>query len=194
VGRLDEDEFPDIAFTGVWLRSPRNPRRQPYTRETIDAGYADVNQNTKEAIGDLDQDGRPDLLIGPAEAFRDGKNHVLAWYCNPGPHRRDDWTQHVIVPSTNNNHTVQLGDLDGDGDLDLVTGIPWSGRGVDKSVLVYENTGAGEFAAPQTIVRGKGLYTGVLADVDADGDLDIVGQDAYAGESRPWLYRNLSRP
>ena len=32
-----------------------------------------------------------------------------------------------------------------------------------------------------------------LADIDGDGALDIVGQDSYSGQSKPWLYRNLRR-
>ena len=40
---------------------------------TIDPGYAAVNQNRKAAIGDIDGDGRNDVVIGPAEAYRGGK-------------------------------------------------------------------------------------------------------------------------
>lgn len=193
VGRLDDDELPDIAFTGIWLKSPGDPRSEAYTRRPIDADYAKVNQNTKEAIGDIDGDGRNDLVMGPAEAYRQGKDHYLAWYRNPGEGRDADWPRHVITPSTNNNHTVRLGDMDGDGDLDVVTGIPWTREGISQSVLIYYNDGAGQFGDPQTVVRGKGLYTGVLVDVDSNGTLDILGQDTYSGESKPWWYENLGR-
>ena len=81
--------------------------------------------------------------------------------------------------------------MDGDSDLDVVIGVPWSGKGVSKAVQIFYNDGGGDFGNPQTVVRGKGLYTGVLVDVDGDGTLDIVGQDSYARDSKPWLYRNL---
>jgi hypothetical protein len=192
VGQLDDDALPDITFSGVWLRSPREPRVEPYQRAAIDARYAAVNQNTKEAIGDIDRDGRNDVVIGPAEAYRGGKNQYLAWYRNTGDFV-GDWQRHIIEKSTNNNHTVKLGDIDGDEDLDVVTGIPWSGKGISKSIHIYLNDGSGGFGNRQTVIQGKGLYTGMLVDVDGDGALDIVGQDTYSGESKPWLYRNLQR-
>lgn len=190
VGDLDDDGLPDIAFTGVWLRSPKQPRSEPYERATIDANYASVNQNTKEAIEDIDGDGRLDLLIGPAEAYRGGKEHYLAWYRNTGK-LDGDWERCIIEASTNNCHTVKLGDLDGDGDLDVLTGVPWSRRGAPKTIRIYFNDGAGHFSKSEIVTRGKGLYTGVIADVDGDGAADIIGQDSYSGDSRPWLYRNL---
>ncbi len=30
-----------------------------------------------------------------------------------------------------------------------------------------------------------------LADMAGDGDLDIIGQDTYARESKPWIYESL---
>lgn len=193
VGQLDDGALPDVTFTGVWLAAPDNPRTEPYTRRWIDAGYARVNQNTKEAIGDVDGDGHNDVVIGPAEAYRGGRDHFLAWYSNPGSANSGEWPRRTINLSTNNNHTVKLGDMDGDGDPDVVTGIPWSGESVSQSVLIYYNDGKGRFSDPQTVVRGKGLYTGVIIDFDGDGDLDLVGQDSYARESKPWLYENLLR-
>lgn len=186
VGDLNADGFTDVTFTGYWFKAPQNPRTGDYTRLAIDEEFAAINQNTKEAVGDLNGDGALDVVIGPAERFRSGGDHHLAWYENVDQGQR--WIKHIIAPSTNNNHTVRLGDMDGDGHLDVVTGIPW-GR---KTIRVYVNDGEGEFGEAQVVVAGKGLYTGMLADVDADGDLDIVGQDAYAGTSQPWVYENLT--
>ena len=193
VGLLDADALPDITFTGHWLKSPGNPRTQAYTKLNIDSGYKNVNQNTKEAIGDIDGDGRNDVIIAPAEDFRSGGNTALAWYKNPGNTSTSNWAKHVLVASTNNTHTVKLGDMDLDGDLDVVTGIPWSNNVSSVSVRVYYNNGSGAFGAAQVVESGKGLYSGVIFDVDSDGDLDIVGQNTYAGNSRPYLYENRFR-
>jgi len=80
VGLLNSDQLPDISYTGHWLKSPLNPRTQNYTKLNIDSGYKNINQNTKEAIGDIDGDGLNDVVIAPAEEFRNGGNASFAWY------------------------------------------------------------------------------------------------------------------
>ncbi|MBD3243451.1 MAG: hypothetical protein GF331_22870 [Chitinivibrionales bacterium] len=71
--------------------------------------------------------------------------------------------------------------------LDIVAGQPWS----PKSVTIYYNDGAGGFGLAQALSSTKGLYSGVVVDIGNDGDMDIVGQEAYAGSSKPWLYESL---
>ncbi len=194
VGQLDSDGLPDITFTGHWLKSPNNPRTQNYILLNIDSNYKDENQNTKEAVGDIDGDGLNDVIIAPAEAFRGGGNASLAWYKNPGTTSADDWQKNTIVALTNNTHTVKLGDLDNDGDLDVVTGIPWSNSVSSRSVRAYYNNGSGVFSAAQIVEDGKGLYSGVVYDIEGDGDLDIIGQNVYANSSKPYVYENLLDP
>lgn len=191
VGLLDGDALADITFTGHWLKSPANPRSQNYTLLNIDSNYKNINQNTKEAIGDIDGDGLNDVILAPAEAFRGGGNAPLAWYKNPGNTSSTDWQKHTILTLSNNTHTVKLGDMDLDGDLDVITGIPWQNDVAKISVNVHYNNGTGNFEPAQQVSDDKGLYSGVVYDLDQDGDLDIVGQNKYASNARPYFYKNL---
>jgi FG-GAP-like repeat/Bacterial Ig-like domain len=62
-----------------------------------------------------------------------------------------------------------LGDMDGDGGVDLVTDANYG------FVNVYRNTGNGTFAAtPASFFVGYTLYDLHTVDVDADGDLDLL--------------------
>jgi len=195
VGQIDSDNLPDITYTGHWLKSPNNPRTQSYTKLNIDSGYKDENQNTKESIGDIDGDGLNDVIIAPAEDFRNGGDTVLAWYKNPGSTSSANWQQTIILNVTNNTHTVKLVDIDNDGDLDAVTGVPWSQPNViSRSVRIYYNNGSGLFSSAQIVEDGKGLYSGVVYDIEGDGDLDIIGQNVYANSSKPYVYENLLDP
>jgi hypothetical protein len=187
VGHIDTDGFVDITYTGFWLQSPTDPRTGNYIRRPIDPDYSKVNQNTKEAIGDIDGDGRLDVVIAPAEAFRKGGDFDLAWYSNPGNPYNTPWKKTVIKGKVNNHHTVKLGDVDKDNDLDVIVGIPWDSLRIE----IYYNNGNGIFNTFSTVDSSKGLYSGVLADLGNDGDLDIIGQDTYANTSKPWIYENL---
>ena len=81
--------------------------------------------------------------------------------------------------------------MDRDGDLDVVTGIPWSNEVSSISVNVHYNSGNGNFNASQEVASGKGLYSGVLFDIDGDDDLDIIGQNIYSNNGKPYFYENL---
>jgi hypothetical protein len=189
VGNIDGAGQRDITICGHWLRAPSDPRKQSYTPFAIDAAFKEINQNTKEDVGDIDKDGLLDVVISPAEGYRSGKNHVLAWYRNPGnPASASSWTRTVLADNFNGGHTVELADMDRDGDLDVVSGVSWDLWGQTRSVKVYYNLDRGRFGNVQTVAKGKGLYSGVVRDIGKDSDLDIVGQDGYAGKSLPYLY------
>lgn len=83
---------------------------------------------------------------------------------------------------------VSLGDVDRDGDLDLVLA---KGRHWPLENLVLRNDGRGHFVAEPLAESADRTYTAALADLDGDGDLDaVVSNDR---PDRKLVYRNDGR-
>lgn len=97
-----------------------------------------------------------------------------------------------LTSSNQNSRYLRFGDLDGDGDLDAVTGQ----QGVASSacncfpgeVSVLLNDGRGLFSAPVTYEETDFLNGLELADFDDDGDLDVVVGSTRSDQF--WIYSN----
>jgi len=79
--------------------------------------------------------------------------------------------QRVIVQSeTNGPKSVYAADLDGDGDLDVL-----SASSRDDEIAWYANDGTGQFGFQRVITteadRAQSVYA---ADLDGDGDMDVL--------------------
>ena len=132
------------------------------------------------ALGDVDGDGRIDILL----AHTRGRN---ALYLNRGRFRFEEAgaSRGVRLPDRNPTGVV-LADADGDGDLDAL----FSALGMPVAYL--DNDGNGSFTdrseeAGFTLNRAGSTMT--LADIDADGDLDL-----YAANYRLLRARDAFSP
>lgn len=147
-----------------------------WTRTVVDSG----NAGDCKAIGDVDGDGLPDLVVAGT---------ALAWYRNP------DW-QRTTIASAKVEFTTdcQLADLDGDGRLDIVT-ADGDGPG---NVIWFENPSKGALWIRRTIgTHGKWAHDIEVADFDADGKPDVLthgnGTHIWFQDSREsWTDRDLS--
>ncbi|MBK8096174.1 MAG: VCBS repeat-containing protein [Planctomycetes bacterium] len=124
------------------------------------------------ALGDLDGDGDLDLVLGNGLA----NNEQESVYINDGSGTFTDETasrvnEWWIFPTA----SLQLGDLDGDGDLDVVVGNDSIGLGRTNRVL--QNDGTGHFIGRDLVYDYHRTAALALADVDLDGDLDAFCGD-----------------
>ncbi len=138
LGDLDADGRADIAAAAkgpeaiVLLRQPENVSEVWTSRElSLPPGYGGAKA---VAIGDLDGDGRPDLAFTCEGAS--GELRGAGWLRAPADPWSGDWEPHDISgPAGVKFDLIELLDLDGDGDLDLLTCEERDNLGV----IWYEN-------------------------------------------------------
>jgi len=136
----------------------------------IDSGQSiGSNITLALALGDYDGDGDLDLiegsLIGPMT------NQV---YLNDG--NGNFAADGSLLPGPSHITSLCSGDLDADGDLDVVA----SSRGTTESgSWIWFNDGAGTFDVVETVVGSAGAYGQALGDLDGDGDLDLAEMDPF---------------
>ncbi|MAD33225.1 MAG: hypothetical protein CMJ88_05655, partial [Planctomycetes bacterium] len=87
--------------------------------------------------------------------------------------------QQVIATNADSAQSVYAADVDGDGDLDMLSAARF-----DNKIAWYENTdGLGTFGAQQIIsTNADGAYSVYAADVDGDGDFDVLSASRNDGK------------
>ncbi|MBT3305960.1 MAG: hypothetical protein HN377_05690, partial [Alphaproteobacteria bacterium] len=139
---------------------------------------------TNVALADFNGDGLKDIFVAS-----DGGNKVFL--NNSGSAGTfTDTGQSLIISGNTSYRSVATGDIDGDGDIDAVTGS-WG-----QPVNIWVNDGAGTFS--NTSVSGTGTLSTsglsnvgaavngstndiAMGDLDGDGDLDIFAFNRYYG-------------
>jgi hypothetical protein len=176
LGDVDGDGLIDIAAayghrveprSVAWWKNPGRPS-VPWNRHEV--GQTANYSADRLAVADLNGDGRADILV--TEESWQTPDRVAQLFCfeQKGPRGDPSWERRTILTAGSLN-SLDVADLDHDGDLDLVT---CEHKGRDKRLFVLENDGTGRFTH-HLIDHGKESHLGTLLfDMDGDGDLDIL--------------------
>jgi subtilisin-like proprotein convertase family protein len=197
VGDLDGDDDLDIVQGKIAiLGSSENQNRLwlndglgNFSFNLVEFNFTHDRYNTYDLrLGDMDGDGDLDIVTGNgAGSSQDSSSWQDVVYLNDGIINLFNFAAFSLTPrnfGTGNDDTDSLavGDMDGDGDLDIVTG-DWR-----KQNVVYLNDGQANFFDSRNFGTGKDRTSSLaVGDVDRDGDLDIV-----AGNFREQSYIYLN--
>jgi hypothetical protein len=172
---LDGDGYLDVVSGGkqrdagvVAWRNDTTPFSGSW--DSISVGEDDTDTVRGVAVGDLNADGHPDIVAASIQGFT---TTVIAWQ-NDGTPFSGSWVSNTLAVTGDIMNATVLGDLDGDGDLDLATE---SMAGSQAGLYIWENDGTPFDGVWTTsvLVAANVSNDVVLGDLDWDGDLDVVG-------------------
>jgi|GEM_PF-2144889 len=198
VGDVDGDGDIDVVSTAFWFNNPGGDMTGVWSVKTIDPywnsddGYSWIHNSTKIVCADIDGDKRDEVFISCSEKFRTR----VAWY-DLDTENGNKWIKHEIGTNAY-SHTLQVGDMDNDGDLDVISGNNGDQGFPEASPVILFLHGEGEqdwqMWQKQQVLTMEGAYNSYIGDVEGDGDLDFFRYDGHEGVSYElWLNKTVDK-
>lgn len=159
---VDGDGWMDQVSGSTWFRNPGNPAGKAWTRYSNGA----VENAHDVVAADIDGNGKPDVLMMQDSAG-------VYWYAIPIDPRQA-WSAHRIGPAVHGGIGPRgVGDLDGDGDPDIVRSNGWyeNADGKGDQWRWHENIPGGHGG------RFKDTTRAWIVDLNKDGHNDVVMTD-----------------
>jgi hypothetical protein len=145
------------------------------------------------AIGDLDGDGKPDLV---AVDYNDGSGvmSVLQNTSTMGSISSNSFAAKVDFPTLPDAASIVIGDLDGDGkpDLVIVSGAYGQAVSVYRNTSVVGSLTTDSFAPRVDFDVGAWAHSLALGDLDGDGKPDVVVVTELPSQLS--IFKNTSTP
>ncbi len=197
VGDVNGDGRNDLIRPGAWYEAPADPRRGQWIEHPLVLGDRAEKQpvhTPQILVYDVNGDGLNDLVTSSAHGYG------IFWYEQVREGSVIRFAQHLIDDSWTQAHSLALADLDNDGVPELVTGkrfMAHNGNDPEeyKPLGIYYYSlkrGPQPIWTRHTITRDEGIGSAVnlcIADMDGDGDLDIVVTGKWGGPA--WFENKL---
>jgi hypothetical protein len=183
VGDIDGDGYTDMVFASYMSTGSSYTSSSPLFmgtpvgwRATPDHSFATTGA-ADVVLEDLDGDGYTDVVFAQernSETY--GVNSTLFWGSAHG------WSDEPDVEFiTTGASGVTAADLDGDGDLDLAFSC-YKAASTATDSMVFLQAGDGFHGdAPDHLLPTKGARAVTAADLDGDGNVDLVFANSFSG-------------
>lgn len=188
-GKLDLLGTAHNAPLTAWYEQPTDPNAKLWIRHVVDEKSPGPTHG--HAV-DMDGDKDADILmaLGFNVAKDAAETHQIVWYENVGsPGSGTGWKKHVVGPLDDAFEAI-VGDVDGDGDLDIAA----TGWGDPGRVAWFENAGDPKGAWKKHVLKDAWRRANQIILFDADGDkrLDLAAT-AERGTNELRLWRNVGK-
>ena len=173
-----------------WIEAPADPSlRRDLSRWQAHAIDPEQLSGHGFVFVDIDADGDEDIALANADFDTPEEEESILWYENPGtgsPAQKEPWPIHEIERRSdfNGKPQVGVGDLDADGDVDLVTATR-------EEILFYRNSGSVPVTFERVVIpkdpRTRYFQRPIrIVDINQDGKLDIFGMLVHEDRTIPY--------